>query len=414
MPDVAPLPAAPSSPSAVPPSSGTPTSDDPESPPDPEDSAPEPPVAEPSVPGVVTMTALTATTQSALAGTLVDAPPRVVVRDSGGLPLPGQSVRFRVAGGGAIGNATVLTDSDGTASVAAWRLGRYVTANSVTAELVSDSAIAAQFTATIRTDYTVTVQYLSTVTDDQRAAFDNAAARWSAVIIGELPNFSVRRSELSTACGGDATDTQRINVDDVLIFASVAPIDGPGGVLGQASPCYQHQSGAIAIGIMAFDSDDMSFLESTGKFEDTILHEMGHVIGIGSLWSREGLVTSPSVGSPGANTRFTGEAAALAYVAAGGSASDNTVPVENSGQQGSADAHWRESVFRNELMSPSISGTEASLPLSAITVASLEDLGFYTVNQAASDPFTLASSLMRSAPAEPVMQCATGTLLRPD
>jgi hypothetical protein len=50
------------------------------------------------------------------------------------------------------------------------------------------------------------------------------------------------------------------------------------------------------------------------------------------------------------------------------------VPVENSGEEGSADAHWRESVLRRELMTPGLnSGTN---PLSAISIQSLADIGY--------------------------------------
>ncbi|MBC7792824.1 MAG: Ig-like domain-containing protein [Clostridia bacterium] len=381
---------------------------------EPQDNVDPAPETEPTASGLpVTLTALSSTSQSALAGTRVDEAPRVVVLDDSNRPVQNRIVRFSVSGGGAISQAESTTDSSGIASLDGWRLGRRVVANTVTARLAANSAIApVEFDATVRTDYSITVAYLSSVTTAERAAFENAATRWSAVVINELPNFSVRRSDLIEACGGDSTATQRIDVDDILIFASVVAIDGEGGVLGQASPCYQHSSGAIAIGIMAFDSADMDFLASSGKLEDTILHEMGHVIGIGSLWEREGLVESPSLGNPGANTRFRGEQAALAYSDAGGTGFDGLVPVENSGRQGSADSHWRESVFRNELMSSSINGTEASLPLSAITIASLSDLGFYAVNEAASDPFSFTSTLQRSEPSTPIMQCSTGTIER--
>jgi hypothetical protein len=112
-------------------------------------------------------------------------------------------------------------------------------------------------------------------------------------------------------------------------------------------------------------------------------------------------VVSPSVGSPGANTRFTGAAAAQAFVDIGGTGFTGTVPVENNGIAGSADTHWRESIFGNELMSPSISGAEASLPMSAVTVASLQDLGAYEINHLAADAFVIATALTAAGPELP-------------
>ena len=62
------------------------------------------------------------------------------------------------------------------------------------------------------------------------------------------------------------------------------------------------------------------------------------------------------------------------------------VPVENTGGVGTADSHWRETLFRNELMSGFIAG--ASNPISRVTVGSLQDLG-YLVNLDAAEPYTL-------------------------
>ena len=60
------------------------------------------------------------------------------------------------------------------------------------------------------------------------------------------------------------------------------------------------------------------------------------------------------------------------------------------GGTGTADAHWRESVFGNELMTGFVdAGTN---PLSRVSVASMADLG-YAVNLAGADPYTLAPGL---------------------
>src|SRR5262249_2338043 len=66
------------------------------------------------------------------------------------------------------------------------------------------------------------------------------------------------------------------------------------------------------------------------------------------------------------------------------------VPVENTGGPGTADSHWRETIFRNELMSGFISGP--GNPLSRVTGASLADIG-YEVNMEAAEDFALANLL---------------------
>ena len=61
------------------------------------------------------------------------------------------------------------------------------------------------------------------------------------------------------------------------------------------------------------------------------------------------------------------------------------MPVENTGEAGSADSHWRESVLVDELMTPQLNS--GSNPLSAVTVQSLADLG-YQVDVLGADPYS--------------------------
>ena len=67
------------------------------------------------------------------------------------------------------------------------------------------------------------------------------------------------------------------------------------------------------------------------------------------------------------------------------------MPVENTGGTGTADVHWRESVFGSELMTGFVN--PGMNQLSRISVASFADEG-YQVNLAGADDFTLAASLM--------------------
>ena len=68
------------------------------------------------------------------------------------------------------------------------------------------------------------------------------------------------------------------------------------------------------------------------------------------------------------------------------------MPVEGGGGAGTANAHWRESVFRSELMTGFI--VSAPNPLSRVTIGSLQDLG-YVVDYGTADPFSLATALQR-------------------
>ena len=147
------------------------------------------------------------------------------------------------------------------------------------------------------------------------------------------------------------------------------------------------RGGLPVYGAMRFDSADVANLEAGGQLETVILHEMGHVLGIGTVW---GLRVS---GRGTSNPVFTGLTARGAWDAVVGG-SGESVPVANTGGPGTADAHWRESVFGNELMTGYLDS--GSNPLSAITVGSLSDIG-YGVELGASDPFGTPAMRTRSS-----------------
>jgi hypothetical protein len=216
--------------------------------------------------------------------------------------------------------------------------------------------------------FTITLN-MTGLTATQQAIFQQAAAKWSQAIIGDLPNVTYNGAV----------------IDDVLINASAIAIDGAGGVLGQAGPDRvrgSSQGGLPYLGTMEFDSADMASMQANGSLYGVILHEMGHVLGIGTLWSSRGLVT----GTTGTNPRFTGAQATAAYNQIFGR-NDSSVPVEGGGGSGTRNAHWRESVFTSELMTGWASG---AMQMSRVTIGSLADIG-YVVNMNAADAFTPSS-----------------------
>jgi len=216
---------------------------------------------------------------------------------------------------------------------------------------------------------------MSGLTATQQAIFQAAARRWEQVIVGDLPN-AVYRGQV---------------VDDLLIDASARAIDGVNGILGQAGPDALRAGSLLPYhGSMQFDSADLASMEQSGLLYSVVLHEMGHVLGIGTIWSYVGLLS----GAGGSNPTFTGVQATAAYNQIFGT-SVSGVPVENGGGSGTADAHWRDSIFRSELMT-GYAGPGVNLPLSRITVGSLADIG-YTVNMAAADAYSPTGSSVLSA-----------------
>ena len=233
--------------------------------------------------------------------------------------------------------------------------------------------------------------FITPISEGTRAAFEAAKSRWQSIIQGDLPDIDFASNPFATsACTPGQQEVNDV-VDDVRIFVKVFEIDGPGRVLGRAGPC-SIRGGAAPLpilGVMSFDEADLDRLEADGTLTKVILHEMGHVLGIGSLWSTLELVIDPSLPNfQGADTHFRGLLSIAAFDAAGGTTyTGKKVPVENQLGPGSGDVHFRESVLRTELMTP-ILGRDSPAPLSAISTESLGDMG-YVVNSAQADPFTL-------------------------
>ena len=220
---------------------------------------------------------------------------------------------------------------------------------------------------------------------------DRAAVRWREVLRDtDLPDVHVGAGQ-SIRCAGLAHQTQSDILDDLLVLVSVRDIDGPGGMVAASTVCMiRNLSFLPLVAAIYLDRMDMDDLSDT-DVEDVVLHELGHTLGIGSIWHHTGLLALASLVSPGADTHFAGAQAIEAFDSAGGAGYTGAkVPVENSMGYGSSDTHWRESVFGLELMTP-IQQVGRSDPFSAITIESLADLG-YTVDATLADDYELGET----------------------
>jgi hypothetical protein len=133
---------------------------------------------------------------------------------------------------------------------------------------------------------------------------------------------------------------------------------------------------------MSFDTADLAQMESDGSLVDVITHEMGHVLGIGTIWQRKSLIENAG----GPNPTFLGQAANKEYGKLKGGTDAIPIPIENRGGPGTRDSHWRDLVFGTELMTGFVAGP--GNPISRMTIASLQDMG-YEVNFAVADPYVL-------------------------
>ena len=351
-----------------------------------------------AVPGpAARLSAVAGDDQEAEAGSPASIAPQVKVADAYGNGVAGADVVFEVtAGGGEVTGGEAVSDSAGLAAPERWTMGPAVGSNALSATVRGGPLNGASVTFAANgtpPDFDIVVHHVagSLVADAHIAAFQRAASIWTSVVGGDLPPAYMSQEELNQ-CGGRhfeiVADGDRV-VDDVLIYANVYEIDGPGGILGLAGPCFiRAETGLPIVGIMGFDLADADALGEDGGFQGTVLHEMAHVLGFGTLWEYlELLEDSASTGNE--DPHFLGAAALAAFDSVGGSSYDGggKVPVENLGGEGTRNGHWRESVFRHELMTGWIDGP--SDPLSIVTIGSLADMGYEDVDYDAADEFTL-------------------------
>ena len=247
----------------------------------------------------------------------------------------------------------------------------------------------AQLTFTV----TFTSQALSDLSVAEQAMFQDAVDFWDDVIIDHRDGVA-RNWEL--------------NVDTFSQAAS-----GGGVVLGSAGP-----SGLIFSNVVAdAHTSDQRFIISTGGNANfnvhpdagalafsTLTHEIGHALGIGTLWEDNEVYNDGIAGNHnrtlagGTPGEYTGAAALEAWQNEFvGQSSATFVPVETTnppGGSGTAHGHWNEEDnfgqsltgivdfngrdMRDELMTGYASPAEEFL--SKTTVRSLYDIGFNVVS----------------------------------
>lgn len=234
-----------------------------------------------------------------------------------------------------------------------------------------------------------------------------AAARWERVITGDLSDVRFGASSETVTVDDlfDNGDYERLfgYVDDLVIYVEIASIDGEKGAIAKAGPNITRSSSSLpVVGSIVLDTDDLSALSPVALY-DTILHEIAHVLGFGSLWSEHNLLENPSLDSndepilPPPDTHFTGMEAVSAFDDVGGRGYRGAkVPVENEeGGKGTLDSHWRNSVIGPEELMDGFINREAAMrqPMSPITIRSLADLG-YEVDESQADVYFLPTTTL--------------------
>jgi hypothetical protein len=184
-------------------------------------------------------------------------------------------------------------------------------------------------------NFIIDISFEPGMDESYKGAFSSAAAFWESQITGYRYNSPL--------------------LQEISISAAIVANDGVGGILGSAGPTNGRFFNNIQLdgdtassdilfvtaGSMSFDSADVDNLIANGSWESIIRHEMGHVMGFGTIWGYEfGGITYNDfyVADSG---QYTGASALAAYQSEFDP--DATfIPVELGGGAGTANGHWDE------------------------------------------------------------------------
>ncbi|KAL7569459.1 hypothetical protein ACA910_009642 [Epithemia clementina (nom. ined.)] len=232
------------------------------------------------------------------------------------------------------------------------------------------------------------------------AVLQAAANRWERVIVGDLTDVPENPDEqdlFNGAFPGAAAVNQA--VDDILIGYDFTGIDGPNKVLGQATPtriaARASTPGNKALpyaSVITFDTEDFQNkdINNPADFNTLVtiaVHEMGHALGIGALWSQvcgTGCPGNTNYGCPAAQDKFDD-------IFPGETLKMNLDETSDGSQ---VCGHWDATQYSQEswqdIMAPGLLPSKQSL-LTIISAGAMEDLG-YTVNYNAADSIPAMST----------------------
>lgn len=228
--------------------------------------------------------------------------------------------------------------------------------------------------------FNVYINYLSNLGDADKMIIQSAIDKWKSIIL-------IKTSS---------------NIFDLNI--NVSYISNSPGVLAAARVDSVNSSGFPISGSLYINSDNWesqkSFIKEDGNSQAyyTILHELGHILGIGTLWSH--LIS---------DNFYVGENGVREYRNLLHQPNLTGIPIEDDGGDGTAGGHFEEgSEFTTsdnnrydnghfhtgldrELMTGWAESDTGVEPLSRISVGILQDLGF-VVDYTKADPYFHESS----------------------
>ncbi|MDG3495004.1 MULTISPECIES: DUF4114 domain-containing protein [Pseudanabaena] len=219
------------------------------------------------------------------------------------------------------------------------------------------------FESQAREPFNIDLEFASGITASQQAIIREAANFVQSLIGQGLPSAIVDGKI----------------IDDVNFKISATNLDGTGGTLAQTKIDFMRYGTLLpAQSITQFDFSDLDKLEQSGELGDVVKHELLHGLGFGNLWEAKGLIAYTNTPL----MQYQGKQAVQKFQELGGLT--DAISLETAGV-GSAGLHWHEALFQDEIMTADLSGGVGKAAISAVTLASLADLG-YVVNLAKATP----------------------------
>ena len=254
-------------------------------------------------------------------------------------------------------------------------------------------------------DFDIELVFLDSFTERHKRVFQFAARRWMSAITEDLPDYEFTQG-WSGRCGGQSYEISAgERIDDLRIYVisfdqETFKDEGYSSAAWASSNLLRDETHLPVVGCMGF-----GFFSVGPVLVDVGLHEVGHVLGFGTVWNDLGFFQNP----PGGDEHFNGPLAIAAFDdAGGGDYTGAKVPVEFG-------FHWRSSVLEAELMGGMQLWRPSGAALSAITVQSFADLG-YGVDVSQADAYTLprTTSGAKVAVSTPAVPGFDANVFRPD
>ena len=218
----------------------------------------------------------------------------------------------------------------------------------------------------------------------QRAA-SRAIARWRRVIRSNVgPSVDVRSTD--DLCGALPAGST-VPIAGIRIRLRLVPNLG---VPAAGGPCVvRTETGLALTGLVSFNTTN-PFINDQAYADRTMIHEIGHVLGIGTWWFTPiGRKYYPDTAL--SDPYFNGPSAVAGVIAVGGAGYlGRKVPVEVPGGTAAPGSHWRGSV-----VGPTLEVMQAGSKVSQFTVNALADMG-WSVDSSSADIYALPTPTVAS------------------